>query len=294
MKTERNILIAFFLNFTFSIFEFIGGIFTGSVAITSDALHDIGDAFSIGISYFCERKSRKKPNEKYTYGYIRYSVIGSLITTLILIVGSIMIIYNAVNRILFPAKIHCNGMLIFAIVGVLVNFCAVLFTRDGKSLNEKSVNLHMLEDVLGWLVVLLGAIVIRFTGFVLIDPIMSIGVAVFILVHSIKNAIEIFAIFLEKTPQEVDISKIKEHICQIDGVIGVHHIHIWTLNEQNTLATLHVVTDDNACKIKRLVRDELAEHNIIHATIEIEKSKECCLQPNCSLEIHTHSSYHHH
>ena len=148
MKTEKNILIAFILNLAFSIFEFAGGIFTGSVAIISDAVHDIGDAASIGISYFFEKKSKKQPDEKYTYGYARYSIIGSVITTLILLFGSVMVIFNAINKIIEPTEINYNGMIIIAIIGVCVNFCAAFLTREGDSLNQKAVNLHMLEDVL--------------------------------------------------------------------------------------------------------------------------------------------------
>ena len=135
MKTERNILIAFILNFAFSIFEFIGGFFTGSVAIVSDAVHDIGDAASIGVSYFLEKKSKKKPDEHYTYGYTRYSVIGSVITTLILLVGSVLVVYNAILRIINPTPINYDGMIIFAIVGAAVNFLAAFFTREGDSLH---------------------------------------------------------------------------------------------------------------------------------------------------------------
>jgi len=139
MKSEKNIFIAFILNFAFSIFEFVGGILTGSVAILSDAVHDVGDAISIGASFFLEKKSKKQPDEKYTYGYGRYSVIGSVITTLILLVGSLIVIYNAIGRIISPAEINYNGMIIFALVGVCVNFFAALFTRHGDSLNQKAV-----------------------------------------------------------------------------------------------------------------------------------------------------------
>jgi cobalt-zinc-cadmium efflux system protein len=150
MKTEKNILLAFLLNLAFSLFEFLGGIFTGSVAILSDAVHDIGDAVSIGVSFFLERKAKRLPDATYTYGYARYSVLGGIITTLILLIGSLAVIYNAVNRLFHPTEIHYNGMILFAIVGVLVNFFAALLTREGNSLNQKAVNLHMLEDVLGW------------------------------------------------------------------------------------------------------------------------------------------------
>ncbi|MBQ4559246.1 MAG: cation transporter [Tyzzerella sp.] len=180
MKTERNILIAFILNLAFSIFEFVGGIISGSVAIMSDAVHDIGDAVSIGVSYFLEKKGEK------------YSIIGAFITTFTLLIGSIVTICNAIGRLMEPAKINYDGMIVFAIVGVCVNLCAAFVTREGDSLNQKAVNLHMLEDVLGWIVVLVGAVVMRFTDFILLDPIMSIGVSAFILINAIRNLIEIF------------------------------------------------------------------------------------------------------
>ena len=201
MKTEKNILFAFILNLSFSIFEFIGGIFTGSVAILSDSIHDLGDALSIGISFFLEKKSKKKPDNKYTYGYIRYSVLGGLITTVILLVGSILVIYNAIGRIITPVEVNYKGMIIFAIIGLVTNFIAAYLTKEGDSINQKSVNLHMLEDVLGWAIVLIGAIIMNFTDIKIIDPIMSIGVALFILVNTLKNLKKILDLFLEKTPQ---------------------------------------------------------------------------------------------
>ena len=294
MKTERNIFIAFLLNLSFSVFEFIGGIITGSVAIMSDAVHDIGDAASIGISFFLEKKSKGKPDEKYTYGYARYSVVGGLITTLILLLGSVMVIYNAVNRIIEPTEIDYTGMIIFAVVGVCVNFCAAIFTREGGSLNQKAVNLHMLEDVLGWLVVLMGAIVMKFTDFALIDPILSIGVALFIFINAVKNLKEVVDLFLEKTPHDIEVAEIKEHIEEIDGVLGVHHIHIWSLDGKNNFATMHVVTDVEAHHVKNAVREELREHGIGHVTIEIEASSEHCHEKTCHLEFNVSSIHGHH
>lgn len=294
MKTERNILIAFILNLIFSIFEFIGGFFTGSVAIVSDAVHDIGDATSIGISYFLEKKSKKKPDEKYTYGYSRYSVIGGFITTVILLVGSVMVIYNAVSRIITPTEINYNGMIVFAVVGVCVNFFASFFTRGGDSLNQKAVNLHMLEDVFGWAVVLVGAVVMRFTNFALIDPIMSIGVSLFILVNALRNLKEVVDLFLEKSPKSIKVAEIKEHIKEIDGVLDVHHIHIWSMDGQNNFATMHIVTDSDAHKIKDEIRKELSEHGIGHVTIEIEASAEHCHEKECHIEVAAHSGHSHH
>ena len=290
-KTETNILIAFILNISFSIFEFFGGIFTNSVAILSDSIHDLGDALSIGISYFMERKSKKKANKEYTYGYIRYSVLGGVITTTILLVGSILVIISSVKRLFNPVEVNYSGMIIFAIIGVILNFIAAYVTREGDSINQKSVNLHMLEDVLGWIVVLIGAIIMRFTNIKIIDPIMSIGVALFILVNSLKNLKKILVIFLEKTPSNIDIEKIKEEILNIKEIQNIHHIHIWSIDGYNNYATMHIVTKSkDITKIKKEIKDILNEYNIIHTTIETEeiicKDKEC--------KIHNHSNKHHH
>lgn len=294
MKTEKNILIAFILNLSFSVFEFIGGIFTGSVAILSDSVHDIGDASSIGVSYFLEKKSKQKPNNIYTYGYSRYSVIGSVITTLILLLGSTIVIYNAVNRIINPVKINYNGMIIFAIVGVLVNFFAAFFTRDGGSLNQKAVNLHMLEDVLGWLVVLIGAIVMRFTDISIIDPILSVGVAIFVFINALKNLKEALDIFLEKAPKDVDIYEIKGHLKNIEGVSDIHHIHVWSIDGQNNFATMHIVSNEDSKRIKTEIREELAEHGISHVTLELEREGEHCHDKDCNINTNIYSCHHHH
>ena len=294
MKSEKNIFIAFILNLAFSVFEFIGGIFTGSVAIVSDAIHDFGDAAGIGISYFLEKKSKKQPDEKHTYGYARYSVIGSLITTFILLFGSVTVIYNAINRLINPTEINYNGMIIFAVVGVCVNFCAAYFTRDGDSLNQKAVNLHMLEDVLGWTVVLIGAIIMHFTDWSFIDPVMSVGVSLFIFINAVRNLKEAIDLFLEKTPHGIDIKEIAEHISEIDGVIGVHHIHIWSMDGQSNYATMHVVTNSDSHKIKETIREELLEHGINHATLELETEDERCHEENCSVDYKIFSGHHHH
>ena len=294
MKTQRNILIAFILNLSFSVFEFIGGIFTGSVAIISDSVHDLGDAVSIGFSYFLERKSQKQPDKKYTYGYLRFSVLGGIITTFILLFGSVTVIYNAVLRILNPIEINYSGMIIFAIIGAVVNFGAAYFTREGDSINQKAVNLHMLEDMLGWVVVLIGAIVMRFTDFALIDPIMSIAVAVFIFINAVKNIKQVLDLFLEKTPDGIDVNEIIEHIEKIEGVLEVHHIHLRSIDGHNNYATMHIVTNGDHHKIKEKVRKELEEHEITHATLELESPDEHCHHRKCHIHHHEHSYCHHH
>lgn len=299
MKTEQRILGAFILNFLFSIFEFFGGIFTGSTAISSDAIHDFGDALSIGISYFLEKKSKRKADENYTFGYARYSVIGGFITSLILLFGSVLMIYNAIGRIASPRAINYNGMLIFAVAGVIINFIAAFITHRGSSINQRAVSLHMFEDVLGWVVVLVGAVVMKFSDFVLIDPIMSIAVSLFILVCAAKNIKEVFDLFLEKTPRSVKIAEIKEHIAGLDEVCDVHHIHIWSIDTSRNYATMHIVTNCDPIKAKAAVREKMKELGVGHVTIEIETVTEECPDENCAdtspaPPLHNHHHQHHH
>ena len=294
MKTDKNILIAFILNFLFSIFEFIGGALTGSVAIISDALHDIGDAVSIGISYVLERKSKKEPDDVYTYGYMRFSVMGSFITTVILLFGSVAVFYHAVIRIFHPTAIDYNGMILFAVIGTIVNFMAAMFTKGGESLNQKAVNLHMLEDVLGWIVILIGGIVMHFTDFAILDPIMSIGVSAFIFIHAVKNLKQIENLFLEKIPFNIKMQEIKDCICKIDGVLSAHHIHIWSMDGTMNYATMHIITEKPGHEIKEKVRKELEHYNIFHVTLEIETPDEHCESESCHMKQKEECGCHHH
>lgn len=291
-KTEKNILIAFLLNLSFSVFELFGGLFTCSVAILSDSIHDLGDAISIGASFFLEKKSNKKADNIYTYGYRRYSVLGSLITTVILMTGSILVIISSFKRLINPVEINYNGMILFAVIGVILNFIAAWFTREGDSLNQKAVNLHMLEDVLGWAVVLLGAIIMKFTDISRIDPIMSICVSFFILINTFKNLKEVLDLFLEKVPSGIDVDELRKHIMEIDGVNDVHHMHIWSIDGSNNCATMHAVVENDG--IKALIKSELKEHGISHTIIETENEEFPCNEQECHIEGNDYSGHHHH
>ena len=295
MKTEKNILVAFILNISFSIFELIGGLFTNSVSIMSDAVHDLADAISIGISLILEKISKKKPNEEYTYGYIRYSVFGALITTTILTVGSILVIIGGVNRIINPRIINYDGMIIFAIFGVVINFMAAYFTKEGDSVNQKAVNLHMLEDVLGWVVVLIGSMLMKFTDISIIDSIMSICIAIFILINAFKNIKKILDLFLEKTPKNISIKNLKNDLLKIKDVVDVHHVHVWSMDGISNYATMHVVTrSDNQKMLKNKIKKDLKKIGIIHTTVEIECMEEKCNEKNCNVKVYNQEKHHHH
>ena len=274
MKTDRNILIAFILNISFSLLEIIGSFITNSISILSGAVHDLADAASIGISYFLEKKSKHKPNYKYTYGYVRYSILAAFITTIILLCGSLLVIYNATNRLFNPIDINYDGMIIIALIGILFNIIAVHKTKGGHSLNQEAVNLHLLQDVLSWIVVLIVSILIKFTKINYIDSIMSFIISIYVIIHTLKHLKIVLDLFLEKTPDNVNIRKIKTDLLENKNIISINHIHIWSMDGYNNYATLHVViNNDEVEKTEEYIKEYLKKENISHTTIEIERKK---------------------
>lgn len=297
--SHKNILAAFLLNLFFSIVEFIGGIFTNSISILSDAFHDFGDAISLLISVICEKKSKKNATEKYTFGYIRYSVLGALITSIILTIGCVTILFNCVPKLFAPQEVNYDGMLIIAIVGVFVNGIAAMKTHHSHTLNEKAVSLHMLEDLLGWIAVLIGSVVIKFTRLYIIDPILSILTTIYILVHIVRNINEIGKLFLVKSPDSYNEEILKTSIKDLDEVKDVHHIHAWSLDSNNHFMTMHVVlthelTFDKLHLLKHKIK-EIVTHklDITHITIEFEKNGEHCKEETCKInKVSGHSHTH--
>ena len=293
MKTDKRILTTFALNLGFSFFELFGGLLTGSIAIISDAVHDFGDAVSIGLSFVLERKSKKGPDEHYTYGYGRYSLLGGAITSLILLLGSSFVVYNAIHRLFYPHEIDSVSMIVFAVIGFIVNLVAAKFTHGGNSANMKAVSLHMLEDVLGWATVMIGAVIIRFTGWTMIDPLLSLLVAIFILIGTVRNLSDITRIFLERVPAGASVALLEEKILNLEGVISIHHLHVWSIDGIHSAATVHLVSSDSI-QAKKRVRETLRLHGIEHVTIESETSYEHCTEHECIMPLESHSCHHHH
>lgn len=295
MKTERKIFVAFILNLVFSLFEFVGGIYTGSIAILSDAMHDFGDATSVGVSYLFEKKSKRDANNDYTYGYGRFSILGGLITTLILLVGSVIVVYNAINRLINPIEIKYDKVIIFAIIGFSVNLVCTFFTHGGHSINQKAVNLHMLEDVFGWLIVLLGAVVMKFTNFYLLDGILSILVAIIIIINSVKNLKEILDVLLLKTPKNVNVSLIKDTINNLEEVIKVSNLQILNLDGENVIVSIRVVARTNSSEVKFKIKHALYNFSVTDITLEIVSPNEKAIEnPHIERQKNCHFHHHHH
>ena len=280
-----NIKVAFFLNLSFTIIEIIGGLMTNSMAILADALHDLGDSLSLGISWFLEKVSEKKPDETFTFGYARFSLLAAFINSMVLIVGSTIILYHVIPRLLNPEPVEASGMLLLSILGIVMNGLAVLRLKKGSSMNEKVVTWHLMEDILGWVVVLVASIVLMFVDWPIIDPLLSLGLTLYILYNVVGNLKEIVGIFLQKTPSGVSKSELKQAL-EEELNIHTHHLHLWSLDGEKTMLSLHLevkddLTTDELIEEKSRVRQWLNDHEIDHVTLELEFEKEFCEASDC-------------
>lgn len=278
---SHNIAVAFFLNLFFCVVELIGGLMTNSIAILSDALHDFGDSFSIGLAWYFQKISKKKPDAKYTYGYKRFTTLSALINSMVLLTGSGFVLYASISRLFEPAKANAQGMFILGIFGVIVNGAAVLRLKKGSSLNERVVSLHMLEDVLGWVAVLIGSVVMMFVNVPVLDPILSIGISIYILYNVYHNLMSAFRVILQGKPSTVDETAIRKSLLDLPKVQSLHDLHIWTLDNEYMILTVHLVVDDEIKKneqrtLRTAAHQILKEENIQHSTIEIEYLSETC------------------
>ncbi|RZF77633.1 cation transporter [Pseudoalteromonas sp. CO325X] len=271
---------AFFLNFGFTIIEFIGGWLTNSTAIMADAVHDLGDTLSIGSAWLLNKLGTKSATKEFTYGYRRLSLLGALINGIVLIVGSVWILYEAVPRLSNPEMPETEGMIALAILGVLVNGFAAYKLHSGKSLNEKVLNWHLLEDVLGWVAVLIVAIVMQFKDWPVLDPVLSIGFTLFILFNVIRNLISTMKLFFQASPDNTLLQKVTDKLLELDAVSDLHHLHIWSLDGEHHVATVHVVSRFESkaeyLELKENVSNALQEFELSHTTIEIELTSEEC------------------
>ncbi len=279
--SSNNIKVAFFLNFAFTILEIIGGLYVNSIAIISDAIHDLGDTISLGTSWYLEEKSYKKSDNKFSFGYKRFSLLGALINSVILIVGSLYVINEAVGRILEPEHTDAKGMIFFAVIGVLVNGYAAWKLSGGKTMNEKVASWHLVEDVLGWVAVLVVAIILNFKDIHYLDPALSLLITIYILWNVIIRLKQTLFIFLQGVPEELDVNEIESKILNIDFVNSIHHMHVWSLEGEHNVFTAHIKIDDNSnlndfIKVKSDVKNILKKYKFEHYTVEVEFNDENC------------------
>jgi len=274
ITSTRRMGSAFFLNLAFAIIEIIGAFLTNSMAILSDAIHDLGDTLSLGISWYFEKKSKKKPDPKYTYGYQRFSLLGALISSFILFGAAIYVFTEAVPRLFDPQPVHVPGMIAFALLGILFNGLAVLRLSGGDSHHETIVTWHLLEDLIGWTAILLTSILLLFVEWYFLDTLLGILITIYILVHVGRNLHKVIQVLLQKSPEHVDVGQIETDIENFPGVYKAFHIHAWSLEGKKTMLTMHIVVETTLSPqeindLKDRIKKNLRDKDIEHCTIEI-------------------------
>lgn len=288
---------AFWLNFIFTIIEFIGGWLTNSMAIMADAVHDLGDSLSIGLAWYLSKLGHKASTEKYTYGFKRLSLMGAMINGLILVLGSAWVLSEAIPRLYKPEMPVTEGMIGLAILGILVNGFAAYKLHGGHSMNEKVLNWHLIEDAMGWVAVLVVAIVLHFVEWPILDPILSIGFTLFILINVVKYVVQTMSLFLQGVPDVSTRKAISQALLSIEHVEELHHLHFWSLDGEQHVLTVHIVINcsiDNQ-KLRQLkaeVHNRLAPFSLAHTTVEFELPGEPCRDE--SDHLHAHSHHHEH
>lgn len=278
---HSNIGIAFFLNFIFTIIEFVGAFFTNSVAIYSNALHDLGDTISLALGYTFERISRRKKGKKFTYGYRRFSLLAAFINGVILTVGSFFILWEAVPRLIHPEAVHVNGMIGLAVLGIFVNGIAVLRVRYGQTMNAKMIMWHLVEDVLSWTAILVVAVILFFYPIAWLDSALSIMITAYILTNVFKHLRDTVVIFLQGKPSFMNIDEIEKEMLKIKDVKNIHDMHFWSLDGEHHVLTAHIVLPKKATAKRQLeakccIKKLMSKHPNIHLTLEIETEDESC------------------
>ncbi len=287
----NNISWAIVINITFTLIEIVGGLFTNSLTILSDALHDFGDSLVLILAWIAEKKSQQGPDQKRTFGYKRLSLAAAVFTSVVLMSGSLFILSRAIPRLLNPEPVHVSGMIILAVIGVIFNGFGFLKLKSGQSMNEKALTWHLLEDVLGWVMVLLGSVVMYFWKNPIIDPIMTIGYTVFILWGVTKNLKESLNILMQGVPSHIDLNHIEKGLLTVKDVVSAHDMHVWSLDGETDVFTGHVVIKDKALEkpeeMKAAIKTELGKHHIEHSTVELE-SESSCSGIDCDTDEHSH------
>lgn len=280
---EGNIFVVFLLNLFFCIIEFVGGFLTGSIAILSDALHDLGDALALGLAWRLEKLSERGRDMNFSYGYKRFSLLGALMLSIILLVGSFFMIKEAIIRLWEPGEPHPQGMMLLAVIGLLINGVAVWRMGGSKALTDRSIRLHLMEDVLGWIAVLLVSIVMHFVYLPILDPLLSLGISGWILYNVYFNLRDTLRILLQGIPEDVSTEAFTKEVNAIEGVVSLHDLHVWTLNGSDHIASVHIVycpklhsTPEALASLKECIRVIASEHRLRHITLELDPEGSSC------------------
>jgi len=275
----KTITIAFALNFSFTIIEVIGGYWAGSLAILADAVHDFGDTISLGLALYLYKIAGRGRNEDYSYGYRRFTLLSAILAGVFIVSGSLFVFFHAITRLNDAPVPKAGWMIGLAVLGVIVNGYAALRLSRGHSQGEGILSWHLIEDALGWVVVLIGALFIYWKGWAWIDPALAIVLSVFIIFNVTKSLKKTVEVFLQRKPGHVSVEKISHSILHIEGVTDIHDLHIWSLDGEQNVMSLHVVLKDrevDVVQVKDTIQKIMNQYGAFHTTIETEIEGEVC------------------
>lgn len=272
-KAGENLAFVFFMNLTFNIIVILGGLATNSMAILADCIHDLSDTISIAFAWFLERVSQRDSTDKYSYGYQRFSILGSVIISVFVIIMALVILQEAIPRLFAPQGIDAGGMLLVAIVGIVFKSISVHRLHDGETFNERAILFHQLGDVFEWVAILVLSLVLMFwDGAPYLDPFVSIGIALWLIINLGRNLYKAIEVLLQKTPDNFDVDEFKTEILAIDGIKAIEDFHIWSLDGIDSVMTLKVNVDfgKNVEEIKKEIYNISNKYHVVDITIEFD------------------------
>jgi cobalt-zinc-cadmium efflux system protein len=274
----RNLLISSVLNFTITVFEIIGGLVSNSLALLSDALHNLGDTFAVFLAYIAYLISKKDRTDKKTFGYKRIEILAALFNAIVLIVITVFLFTEAFKRIRNPEPVRGNIMLAVAVTGLLANlFSVILLRRDSKhNINVRAAYLHLLGDTISSVAVIAGALFIALFGWYWLDPVITFIVGLYVLKETWAVLKQAVGILMQGTPRELNLIEVKQALEGIPEIDNIHHVHAWNLNDNEIHFECHVDLKDDLRvskteKIKEKIHEILLNRfNISHVTIQYE------------------------
>ena len=276
-RQGRSLIMSIVLNLGFAVAELIFGLIANSLALVADSIHDASDAVALGLSYFGLKMSERAPNTRRTFGYRKVRILTAFINALVLAGLTVFVVRAAVLRILHPEPVKSPVLIVMAIAGLLVNGAAVLLLRrDRESLNIRAAMWHLLEDFFGWVAVLVGGVIIHFTGWYVVDPILSLAVSAFVIWGAYSVFRQSASILIDSTPHDVSFDTVRRFILDFaPAITGVHDLHVWTIGEGERALMAHLKVKDAEVssfhpmltKLECALRDNFG---LNHVTLELE------------------------
>lgn len=271
----KPIFITFILNIAFALIELIGFLFSGSMILYSSSIHDIGDSTTLFATLLIERKANNGRDSKYTYGYRRFTLIGSVINYTILGFGSIFAIIESVQRLYNITPFDPYILLYTSILGIIINVIGFKLVNTGNSISNKALAANLFADIANFIAIFISSIIIINFDFYFIDPLFSIVFSIYLIIISLKAFKSIFKIVMQAIPDNIDYQSIYDHIIKHEFILDVHDIHIWDLDSEDHIFTAHIVVKDNLSDtqimdMKEHIRKDLENYNINHSTIEVD------------------------